>query len=63
MYWMGAYLRNFSDISSDPTAFWGTFVGGNGVWFVIPLLLILISGIKLTPVEVVTAVPLKKKVE
>ena len=41
MYFLGAYLRNWSDIDATPSAFWGGFVVANGVWWLIPLLLII----------------------
>ena len=44
MYFLGAYLRDFSDISSDPGQFWGGFVVGNGIWWIVPLILIYQSG-------------------
>ena len=39
LYFLTAWLEDFSSISSDPVSFWGLFVGLNSLWIIIPALL------------------------
>lgn len=62
MYFMGAYLRNWKDIVPTNVGFWGAFVATNGIWWIIPLVLIIRAAYQLTVhyKTAVVVVPRKK---
>jgi hypothetical protein len=62
MYFCGAYLRNWSDVDPTPSAFWGGFIFANAIWWVIPALLAIGAGAKISSeLTAKTATEVKKK--